>query len=89
MEVITDNMYMNFIWKHNDLLRSTQKTLNRSQILLIDFDAYSVNVDGHMLNSLFYVYKDALPDYCSNRLCEFEDNVICIKHLDLCVLTSV
>ena len=88
METITDNMYMNLIHKHSRLLLSTQKRLQRSQILLLDFDVYLKNRSSQINHCLFYVYKDSLPDYCSNRLHEFTSPV-CIKHLDLCVLTSV
>merc|ERR1711966_548799 len=87
METITDNMYMNLIHKHSRLLLSTQKRLQRSQILLLDFDVYLKNRSSQINHCLFYVYKDSLPDYCSNRLHEFTSPV-CIKHLDLCVLTS-
>lgn len=89
MEIITDNMYKNALDRWNKVLKSTQKHVNpRTQILLLDFDAYSK--DMNIQNSLYYIHIDSLPDYASNRISDFETHPpICIKHLDLCVLTSV
>ena len=89
MEIITDNMYKKCIDRHNKVLISTHNMLNsRNQLLLIDFDLYSKTMDFR--NSIFYLHIDSLPDYCSNRLKEFKDEIpVCIKHLDLFVLTSV
>ena len=89
MEIITDNMYKSCVDGNNKILRSSHKMLNpRNQILLIDFDSYTKTMDFR--NSIFYLHIDSLPDYCSNRLAEFKSEVpVCIKHLDLFVLTSV
>jgi hypothetical protein len=89
MEVITNNIYLDAINKHRNVILSTQETLSRGKIVLLDFDVYSKSVHDQLIHSLFYVYKDNLPAYCSNRLKEFTHEPICIKHLDLCVLTSV
>ena len=89
--MITDNMYKTAIDKHNKVIKSTQKHVNRrTQILLFDFDIYTQK-GLDFKQSLFYVYIDSLPDYCSHRYCDFSEKCtpICIKHLDLCVLTSV
>lgn len=89
MEMITDNMYKLCMDKYSKVLLSTHKLLNpRNQILLIDFDMYSKTMDFR--NSVFYLHIDSLPDYCSNRLADFKcETPVCIKHLDLFVLTSV
>jgi hypothetical protein len=89
MEVITDNMYKSVVYRHNAKLKSTQMLINnRTQILLLDFDVYTKS-NFDLRQSLFYIYIDSLPSYCMNRISEFEVPPICIKHLDLCVLTSV
>lgn len=88
MEVITNNMYLDVLNQHKDLIKSTQKTLCHNQILLLDYDIYA-KLKGEIGNSLYYIYKDSLPDYCSNRLQDFLTTPVCLKHLDLCVLTSV
>ena len=87
--MITDNMYKVCMDRYQKILRSTHKMLNpRNQILLIDFDVYSKTME--FKNSIFYLHIDSLPGYCSSRLSDFKYEVpVCIKHLDLFVLTSV
>lgn len=88
MEVITDNMYLDTLNRHKHVIRCTQEKLKHNQILLLDFDVYS-KCNREIENSLYYVYKDCLPEYCSYKIQDFDNRVICIKHLDLCVLASV
>jgi len=89
MEILSDNQYKTAIDKNCKIIRSTHRTLNsRNQILLFDFDCYAKCRDFR--NSLFYIYIDSLPDYCASRFPELKQEVpVCIKHLDSCVLTSV
>jgi len=89
MEVLTDNIYQTLIDKYREEIIETGKIVNkRSQILFFDFDLYSKKTSFQ--NSLFYIYLDSLPDYCTSKLTNENDEIpICIKHLDLCVLTFV
>ena len=90
MEALSDNMYKQAIDDHRKVIISTMNAISKNQpkrntMLLFDFDVYSKGVSFE--NSLFLVYIDSLPDYCSSRYHLYE-SCICIKHLDLFVLTS-
>jgi hypothetical protein len=89
MEIITDNMYKNAIDKCNEYINSCIRSINnRTQVVVFDFDVYVSSND--IYKSVFYTYIDNLPPYCSKRLNDLIGcAVICIKHLNVCLLTSV
>ena len=43
----------------------------------------------NLRDSIFYIYIDSLPITCTNRLKNFKEKPIAIKHQDLYVLVSV
>ena len=90
MQALTDNMYMNAIEKHRNVIARCCCHINQHKhILLLDFDKYSKQAE--LKDSLYYIYIDSLPWYCSTRLTQIqmEEIPVCIKHTGLFFLTSV
>jgi len=73
--------------KWQKMITSSSQQIQRNQIVIIDFDIYMKA--QNLRDSIFYIYIDSLPITCTNRLKNFKEKPIAIKHQDLYVLVSV